>query len=147
MHAQNCTPGAAVTPRAAHRSGQPEHISTPRPAACPSMADAGESGDGEPTAPPDPAAAPPDPAPAQAQPAPLEPAAPPAQVSLDDLTREPALNDALSPPRDFLQLDTTTEQPRTEAVALTPVVAEQDETCVYVFGANVGAAPTFAPNT
>jgi hypothetical protein len=107
------------------------------------MADAGESGDGEPTAPPDPAAAPPDPAPAQAQPAPLEPAAPPAQVSLDDLTREPALNDALSPPREFL-LDTTTEQPRTEAVALTPVVAEQDETCVYVFGANVGAAPDAA---
>ena len=43
--------------------------------------------------------------------------------------------------REFL-LDTTTEQPRTEAVALTPVVAEQDETCVYVFGANVGARPT-----
>ena len=37
-----------------------------------------------------------------------------------------------------------TEQPRTEAVALTPVVAEQDETCVYVFGANVGAAPDAA---
>ena len=99
------------------------------------MADTGESGDGDPT--------PPDPAPAQAQPAPLGPAAPPAQVSLDDLTREPALNDALSPPREFL-LDTTTEQPRTEAVALTPVVAEQDETCVYVFGANVGAAPDAA---
>ena len=30
------------------------------------------------------------------------------------------------------------------AVALTPVVAEQDETCVYVFGANVGAAPDAA---
>ena len=65
MHAQNCTPGAAVTPRAAHRSGQPEHITTPRPAACPPMADAGR-GDGEPPT------ASPDPAPAQAQPAPLE---------------------------------------------------------------------------
>ncbi len=88
------------------------------------MADAGDGA-------PDPATAPPDPAPAQ--PAPL-----------DALAAEPALNDALSPPRDFLQLDTTTEQPRTEAVALTPVVAEQDETCVYVFGANVGAAPDAA---
>ena len=122
MHAQNCTPGAAVTPRAAHRSGQPEHITTPRPAACPPMADAGR-GDGEPpTASPDPA---------------------PAQAPIDALAAEPALNDALSPPREFL-LDTTTEQPRTEAVALTPVVAEQDETCVYVFGANVGAAPDAA---
>merc|ERR1711965_584167 len=55
---------------------------------------------------------------------------------------EPALNDALSPPRDFLEI--RTEQPRPEAVALTPVVAEQDETCVYVFGANVGAAPDAA---
>ena len=88
------------------------------------MADAGDGA-------PDPATAPPDPAPAQ--PAPL-----------DALAAEPALNDALSPPRDFLQLDTTTEQPRPEAVALTPVVAEQDETCVYVFGANVGAAPDAA---
>ena len=100
------------------------------------MADAGR-GDGEPPT------ASPDPAPAQAQPAPLEPAAPPAQVSLDDLTHEPALNDALSPPREFL-LDTTTEQPRTEAVALTPVVATTDELSVYVFGANVGAAPDAA---
>ena len=104
------------------------------------MADAGR-GDGEPPS------GGPDPAPAQAQPAPLEPAAPPAappaQVSLDDLTREPALNDALSPPREFL-LDTTTEQPRTEAVALTPVVATTDELSVYVFGANVGAAPDAA---
>ena len=83
--------------------------------------------------------------------APAGATAPPAQVSLDDLTAEPpndltaepALNDALSPPRDFM-LDTTTEQPRPEAVALTPVVAEQDETCVYVFGANVGAAPDAA---
>ena len=58
--------------------------------------------------------------------APVDATAPPAQVSLDDLTREPALNDALSPPRDFLEI--RTEQPRTEAVALTPVVAEQDET-------------------
>ena len=88
------------------------------------MADAGDGA-------PDPATAPSDPAPAQ--PAPL-----------DALAAEPALNDALSPPRDFLQLDTTTEQPRTEAIALTPVVAEQDETCVYVFGANVGAAPDAA---
>ena len=86
------------------------------------MADAGR-GDGEPpTASPDPA---------------------PAQAPIDALAAEPALNDALSPPREFL-LDTTTEQPRTEAVALTPVVAEQDETCVYVFGANVGAAPDAA---
>ena len=99
------------------------------------MADAGESGHG----PPDSAAASPDPAPAQAQPAPLEPTAPPAQVSLDDLAREPALNDALSPPHGFMLEAgdappplTLTEQPRTEAVALTPVVAEQDETCVYV---------------
>ena len=75
--------------------------------------------------------------------APLDATAPPAQVSLDDLTREPALNDALSPPREFL-LDTTTEQPRTEAVALTPVVATTDELSVYVFGANVGAAPDAA---
>ena len=52
------------------------------------------------------------------------------------------MNDALSPPRDFLEI--RTEQPRPEAVALTPVVAEQDETCVYVFGANVGAAPDAA---
>ena len=91
------------------------------------MADAGESGHG----PPDPAAASPDPAPAQAQPAPV-----------DALAAEPALNDALSPPRDFLEI--RTEQPRPEAVALTPVVAEQDETCVYVFGAEVGRAPDAA---
>ena len=98
------------------------------------MADAGESGDGA----PDPAAAPPDPAPAQ--PAPL-----------DALAAEPALNDALSPPHGFMLEAgdappplTLTEQPHTEAVALTPVVAEQDETCVYVFGANVGAAPDAA---
>ena len=87
------------------------------------MADAGDGA-------PDPATAPPDPAPAQ--PAPL-----------DALAAEPALNDALSPPREFL-LDTTTEQPRTEAVALTPVVATTDELSVYVFGANVGAAPDAA---
>ena len=48
------------------------------------MADAGR-GDGEPPT------ASPDPAPAQAQPAPL-----------DALAAEPALNDALSPPREFL---------------------------------------------
>ena len=108
------------------------------------MADAGR-GDGEPPT------ASPDPAPEQAQPAPLDTTAPPAQVSLDDLTREPALNDALSPPHGFMLEAgdappplTLTEQPRTEAVALTPVVAEQDETCVYVFGANVGAAPDAA---
>ena len=89
------------------------------------MADARESGDG----PPDPAAAPPDPAQSQSAP-------------LDALAAEPALNDAISPPRDFLEI--RTEQPRPEAVALTPVVAEQDETCVYVFGANVGAAPDAA---
>ena len=102
---------------------------------CPSMADA--IGDGGPTpgAPVDATASP-----AEALPAPLDLTAEPP----NDLTAEPALNDALSPPRDFLQLDTTTEQPRTEAVALTPVVAEQDETCVYVFGANVGAAPDAA---
>ena len=89
------------------------------------MADAGR-GDGEPPT------ASPDPAPAQAQPAPI-----------DALAAEPALNEALSPPREFL-LDTTTEQPRTEAVALTPVVATTDELSVYVFGANVGAAPDAA---
>ena len=95
------------------------------------MADAGDGA-------PDPATAPPDPAPAQ--PAPL-----------DALAAEPALNDALSPPHGFMLEAgdappplTLTEQPRTEAVALTPVVAEQDETCVYVFGANVGAAPDAA---
>ena len=89
------------------------------------MAD--DSGDGEPT-----------------PGAPVDATAPPAQVSLDDLTREPALNDALSPPREFLLDTTTTEQPRTEAVALTPVVATTDELSVYVFGANVGAAPDAA---
>ena len=91
--------------------------------------------------------------------APVDATAPPAQVSLDDLTTEqsndltaePALNDALSPPRGFMLEAgdappplTLTEQPRTEAVALTPVVAEQDETCVYVFGAEVGRAPDAA---
>ena len=95
------------------------------------MADAGDGA-------PDPATAPPDPAPAQ--PAPL-----------DALAAEPALNDALSPPREFMLEAgdappplTLTEQPRPEAVALTPVVAEQDETCVYVFGAEVGRAPDAA---
>ena len=95
------------------------------------MADAGR-GDGEP------ATASPDPAPAQ--PAPI-----------DALAAEPALNDALSPPREFLLEAgdappplTLTEQPRTEAIALTPVVATTDELSVYVFGANVGAAPDAA---
>ena len=97
------------------------------------MADAGR-GDGEPPT------ASPDPAPAQAQPAPL-----------DALAAEPALNDAPSPPQGFMLEAgdappplTLTEQPRPEAVALTPVVAEQDETCVYVFGAEVGRAPDAA---
>ena len=72
-------------------------------------------------------------------------------MSLDDLTREPALNDALSPPHGFMLEAgdaplplTLTEQPRTEAIALTPVVATTDELSVYVFGANVGAAPDAA---
>ena len=83
--------------------------------------------------------------------APIDATAPPAQVSLDDLTREPALNDALSPPHGFMLEAgdaplplTLTEQPRTEAIALTPVVATTDELSVYVFGANVGAAPDAA---
>ena len=95
------------------------------------MADAGR-GDGEP------ATASPDPAPAQ--PAPL-----------DALAAEPALNDAISPPHGFMLEAgdappplTLTEQPRTEAIALTPVVATTDELSVYVFGANVGAAPDAA---
>ena len=96
------------------------------------MADNAEIGDGEPTAPP-----------AQALPAPLDSGHGEPSAALTDLTAEPALNDALSPPREFL-LDTTTEQPRTEAVALTPVVATTDELSVYVFGANVGAAPDAA---
>lgn len=73
-------------------------------------------------------------------------------LTMEALTMEPALFDApssqIAPPDGFL-LDagdappplTLTDEPTTEAVALTPVVAQADDTCVYVFGAHVGAAP------